>query len=341
MNKTVLAYALLFAFLTNTVLLINLFKPQLNVQDITLQWENMSHIPVSVVIPVYNSEKYIVPCLESLYKQTLPNIELIFVSDRGTDNSVSIIENYISSHTISGSAYVLRNPRNLGPGPTRNAGIEAAHGEYVGIIDPDDWISPTFYEELYRAATAKKGRPYDEAKGVLIHYHSKRYRYSRHTTLPVKKRKPYVYERFHCQHVTGIFRRDLLVKHPDARYANLTIGEDIMFLLSTGFYASNITFTNKAKYYYRIRDGSLSNQDKAKNYKGVLEVLAAIRNFCIKHTTSSYSFRDYMVAQRKVAIMNKKTIGKLYRSTGNKDFSELFNEYSNLIESMDLYIKAN
>jgi capsular polysaccharide export protein len=106
--------------------------------------DNMS-IKVSVILPIYNVEKYLEQCLESLVHQTLKEIEIICVNDGSTDNSLNILDNYSKMD----SRIVVINKKNGGTGSARNVGIKAAQGEYIGFIDPDDWVDLSMFEKLY------------------------------------------------------------------------------------------------------------------------------------------------------------------------------------------------
>lgn len=114
-----------------------------------------THAPrVSVVIPIYNVEKYLPECIESIESQTLEDIEIILVDDGSPDASGEIAEAYAKRD------YRIKviHRENGGLGPARNSGIDAATGEYVGFVDSDDWVEPCMYEHLY-AAAIKSGAP--------------------------------------------------------------------------------------------------------------------------------------------------------------------------------------
>ncbi len=102
-------------------------------------------IKVSVVIPVYNEEKYLRQCLDSIQNQTLKEIEIILVDDGSTDSSVSIIKEYVDKD----SRFQLRQQRNLYAGMARNNGMKDARGEYIIFLDADDFFIETMLEELY------------------------------------------------------------------------------------------------------------------------------------------------------------------------------------------------
>ena len=100
---------------------------------------------VSVVVPIYNVEKYLRECLDSIVGQTLKDIEIICVDDGSTDRSLSILREYEQKDP---RIKVITKP-NAGYGHSMNMGLDAATGEYMGIVDSDDYILPDMYETLY------------------------------------------------------------------------------------------------------------------------------------------------------------------------------------------------
>ena len=100
---------------------------------------------ISVIVPVYNVEKYISKCLDSILKQTLKDIEIIVVDDGSTDNSGSICDRYAEQD----KRVRVFHKENGGLSSARNYGIDRAEGEYIGFIDSDDYIEDDMYEVLY------------------------------------------------------------------------------------------------------------------------------------------------------------------------------------------------
>lgn len=104
---------------------------------------------VSVIIPVYNAGESLHSCVNSLLKQTLKNIELIFVLDCPTDGSDKLIYEYAQKYS---QIVVISNNKNLNIGESRNVGLKKAKGEYVAFCDHDDIVEPFMYEEIYNHA---------------------------------------------------------------------------------------------------------------------------------------------------------------------------------------------
>ena len=103
----------------------------------------------SVVVPMYNVEQFLPKCIDSLLAQTLSDIEVILVDDGSPDRCGEIAESYAKKD----SRITVIHRMNGGLGPARNSGIVAAHGEYIGFVDGDDWVEPEMYETLYATAS--------------------------------------------------------------------------------------------------------------------------------------------------------------------------------------------
>ena len=101
---------------------------------------------VSVVVPIYNVEKYIKKCMDSLVNQTLQEIQIIFVNDGSTDESGNIAKEYASKYP---NKIIYLEKENGGLSDARNFGMRYAEGEYIAFLDSDDYVENTMYEEMY------------------------------------------------------------------------------------------------------------------------------------------------------------------------------------------------
>lgn len=104
---------------------------------------------VSVIVPVYNTYKYLRKCLDSLVNQTLDDIEIIVINDCSTDESKKILDEYELKYD---NVLVFHNKINKGIGYNRNLGIKKATGEYISFIDSDDFVDETMYDKMYKKA---------------------------------------------------------------------------------------------------------------------------------------------------------------------------------------------
>ena len=103
---------------------------------------------VSIIIPTYNVEEYLEECLESVVRQTLSDIEIVCVNDGSTDSSLEILKRYAERD----ERIIIVDQPNGGYGKAMNAGMDRATGEYIGIVEPDDYVGLEMYEDLYKVA---------------------------------------------------------------------------------------------------------------------------------------------------------------------------------------------
>ena len=245
---------------------------------------------VSVVIPIYNAEKYLRQCLDSIVGQTLKDIEIICVDDGSKDQSLSIIQEYAQKDS---RIKVITKP-NAGYGHSMNMGLDAATGEYFGIVDGDDYILPEMYETLYNLASKND---LDFVRGAYYKFYEidgieKR---SYWGSMAIKYRD-YVYcprktTDFYMSAVltpSGIYKIDFLRKN-NIRY-NETPGaafQDHGFWFKTHLLAEKVLFIDKAFYLYRF-----DNPNSSIYKKNCLEIMSAeyddIKLFIDQHPELSY-----------------------------------------------------
>ena len=112
--------------------------------------KNINALPLSIVVPVFNTASYLDRCINSILNQTFKDFELICIDDGSTDNSMEILEKYrITDNRVK----VIHFEQNKGASAARNAGIENAKGEFIGFVDSDDYIDDRFYENLLQKSS--------------------------------------------------------------------------------------------------------------------------------------------------------------------------------------------
>lgn len=110
-------------------------------------------ISVSVIVPIYNVERYIERCVRNLMEQTLEDIEYIFVDDHGVDDSIGILERVLQEYpNRQTNTTLIHNSENQGSLLARKKGFEASHGRYLISCDSDDWVEPDAYQKMYERA---------------------------------------------------------------------------------------------------------------------------------------------------------------------------------------------
>jgi len=123
----------------------------------------MNNPKVSIIVPIYNVEKYLKECIESLLNQTLMQIEIICVNDGSTDRSLQIAQEYSQKD----NRLIIIDKQNYGYGHTMNRGLEIAKGEYIGIVESDDFVKENMFEILYNLA---KKHDVDVVKSNFYYY---------------------------------------------------------------------------------------------------------------------------------------------------------------------------
>ena len=230
----------------------------------------MDEVKVSVIIPVYNVEKYIEQCIKSVVNQTLKEIEIIIVNDGTKDNSIKKIEKYLSDPRI-----VLINKENGGLSSARNAGMKIAKGEYISFIDSDDFIELTMLEDLYnnseKAEIVFSDIIFYDNKTKVKTYDKRKESFKKN----INKGSYFVLD-FLGVVWNKIYKREYLERIKLIFIEEVKIGEDIEFSLRALFLANTVKHINKFHYYYRNNreDSIVFNQDifNKKNKKDLLSI---------------------------------------------------------------------
>lgn len=108
---------------------------------------------VSIIVPIYNSERYIKRCADSLLSQTIDDLEVIFVDDFSTDKSIAVLKEVIRSYPHrAGRIKILYHDVNKGVSAARNTGLKESTGEYIAYCDSDDFVDEDMYRAMYESA---------------------------------------------------------------------------------------------------------------------------------------------------------------------------------------------
>jgi len=295
----------------------------------------MHEIFISVIIPVYNVEKYIDKCINSLLNQTFNKFEMIFVGDKCSDNSMSIVEEYKKNDNRIITIY---NDDNLGPGLTRNKGINIARGEYLSFVDPDDWLDHNFYEHLYTKAIESNA---DIIKGDFKYIDSNNndltnsMKYSSNDSIlkKINNGRP-LYSCFISNHYTAIYKT-AFIKTNNLFYPDFRVGEDSIFLLKVCTSTNNIAFCNDAIYYYFKRENSIIENNDYNRQVWALKALETRLNILKLNKLDNVDyisgmFRYYLKKLIKYIEDNKVNIE-------DKFITDYFNKYEELMFSLDNY----
>ena len=265
---------------------------------------------VSVIIPVYNVAAYIADCIESLKQQRFRDLEFIFVDDCSPDDSMTFVEEFAAADP---RARILRNEENIGLGRTKNRGIEAASGDFISIVDPDDWIAPDFYELLY--AKAASGN-FDIVKGIRIRVYREtgetEYEKSNEKIRKgLRKGVPLFYS-FNAQHQTAIYKKSLFADKT-VRFGTGRSDEDTTFLLIVCKKTGSIAFADEAAYYYSIRAGSLTASFSEQRCRNDLYSLREKVDFLVRGDMGQYEilYLEKYIAERICRICHGISCGMI------------------------------
>lgn len=232
---------------------------------------------VSIIVPVYNSEKTLERCIESLIHQTYSDIEILLVIDGSTDSSVDIAKVYEKKD--SRVKAILKE--NEGVSKARNTGLELAKGEYIQFVDSDDYIAPHMCETLM------KNVDNTQVSMVLCGYH--------HLFLErdiIKSPKDGIYllkkntETFLQLYEAGflnmpwnkLFKREAIIKGFDT---SLSLGEDLLFNLNYLKQVDQIVVINDSLYYYIQKNGqdTLSSRKRKDKYQIAVRICESVKEF--------------------------------------------------------------
>lgn len=252
---------------------------------------NMKH-KVSVIIPVYNSSKYLKRCLDSLMQQTLKDIEYIFINDASTDDSLAILRDYESNYT-NRAIIIIDLEKNKGITNARIIGITYAEGEFVTHCDSDDWIETDTYETLYNLAKTNNA---DIASCNFIHEYPD---YQRVIKQPYSSKKEDCLKRFLNGDLfpslcVSIIKRELIVKYHLHFPKGLNMGEDLFFNIQAYYYSNVISSTDKAFYHYYHHQDSVCVQRSRDSINSDIIIAGLIEQFFKERN-------DYGTFQKEIA----------------------------------------
>lgn len=304
---------------------------------------------ISIIVPVYNVEKYLRECLDSLINQTYKNIEIIIVDDGSTDNSGKICDEYEKKN----KNIKVIHKENEGLGFARNTGLENIHGEYVTFVDSDDYVDNNFIEELYKNITIKNA---DVCKSGFKRIDDN------HNTLSIRKYDDYTYNEKETKYtflprmigslpdkkdsiemcVCGALYKtsyilDYKIKFPSER---VLISEDLFFNID---YTQNI---NKActidyvGYNYRYNPSSLTKKYRKDRFeaskyfylelKKKLEFLGYDDVTLLRLSRIFFIYIEICISQEKFQVSNRKykdSLRTIYNICNDPLIQDVINYY--------------
>ncbi len=260
---------------------------------------------ISVIVPIYNVERYVERCLRSLFTQSKTDgVEFILVNDATPDNSMDIVRRVVAEFSPL-DIKILENEKNYGTSVTRHRAIETATGEYSIQIDSDDWIEPTTLEELW----AEKERTnadivlYD----FIFEYKNRSVRKG-HKNAVAEGRKcviPLLQRQIDNSVCFKLVRHSLYEKGNTKPVEGLSMAEDLLFSLRLFLSADKITHLPRAFYHYDKTIGtSLTAQYSAGSRRDLLRVEEEIESCLNEFDAIDGKVREILIA-RKFEVCRK------------------------------------
>ncbi len=279
---------------------------------------------ISVIVPVYNVEKYIDKCLNSLVNQTLKDIEIIVVNDGSPDNSQAIIDKYVKKYPKLVKSFIKENG---GQGSARNLGLEKATGEYISFVDSDDWLDENALLEMYNLA--QKDNSDIVICDMIDHYEdgsTKNYNCTKYDS--VYKVTPSACNK--------IFKKSII---GDIRFLNGEWYEDFDF--TTKFLMQNVKISTISKGYYHCnarRVSTMSNNNSLKNLD-MITVIEDLIAYSKEHDLYDENVISYLIFDHilitsinRVALQKNKDAKKVI-----KTFIDYCHQKINNYQKMDFY----
>ena len=223
---------------------------------------------VSIIIPVYNVEKYVEKCAASLLAQTYSNLELIFINDGSTDASGELCHKIADGNSCESVKMIVIDKENGGVSSARNAGLQIASGKYIMYVDPDDYCEPQYVEKLYRAIV---DNDCDMAEcSYFVDYtpddiRSHKLPFSESVIDDVYGALFYdgtSMDKLPAYLWLGIFKNDVINANGIRFDENVKYGEDFLFFVEYSRFCKKIAIVNEPLYHSVHREGSSASRLK-------------------------------------------------------------------------------
>ena len=241
----------------------------------------MENLSLSVIVPVYNMEKYLETCIESLLAQTYDNLQIILVNDCSTDGSLGILNHYKSKYPDK--IVVIDSKENLRQGGARNLGMKFSKSEYIGFVDADDFVHLDMYEVLMKeackngldavyceyenvdeTATAKnavlKGAVFDASMDIKVFWN-----------ISDEERMKMMASHKYGSVWGGVYRHKLIESN-DLYFPEHLAYEDNYWVYALQLFLENVAVVPRKLYYYRQQNGSTSHKKNAKHHYDRVEI---------------------------------------------------------------------
>ncbi len=282
---------------------------------------------ISVIVPIYNVDRFLSKCLDSLANQTLKDIEIILVNDGATDNSRNIACEYVARY----QNFQLIDKENGGLSSARNAGLDVAKGEYIAFIDSDDWVSEDMMEKLWNSAKKYQSdivmsgyfRAFDDGKELELH--------------GMQNFKNFyegdeVYKAVFLKMLGGLpndkndiqldmcvwknlYRRELIEQnHIRFKSERVYLSEDIVFHTELFKHIKRASIVDKSMYFYRLNSSSLTQNFK----KDIFDKQFFLYNYLKQELIKAGWWKDAELRLKRLFIgRNRNKLSEYVKGSGD------------------------
>lgn len=277
---------------------------------------------VSIIIPVYNTEKFLDKCIQSVLSQTYKNIEIIIIDDGSTDNSYEKLQEYKEKD----NRIILLQQKNSGQGVARNKGIDISKGEYICFIDSDDRITESMVEEMI-LEIEKTDSDFSSFLIAFEDLNNQKVYKSKFNNKILEENEIFKnalrIRDIYPIPVNKIYKKDFLIKN-NISFPKIRKNEDMLFIHKLAFYAKKCSFVSKVFYYAWRREGSTSRNVTEENIQATLSLLEKEKEFLIQKNSFNFYEIEYKVFYIR-AVFNILLQALFYKSKKIKEIQTIIN----------------
>ena len=287
------------------------------------------NLKISIIIPVYNREKYLEKCINSITEQDFKDIEIICVNDGSTDNSLKILKRLSERD----ERIIIIDKKNGGSSSARNAALKIARGKYCLNIDSDDWIEQGYFKALYERA--EKDELDITISNIVVNFTLEE-KLENRMDLDISEEiiitsKEYL-EKFYTSNFIGytvnkLIKRELYIKNKIFYNENIFLLEDVELIGKLSYFSKKVGKIEKAFYHYVIGNNN-----------------GAFNNIPFKHLTDTYecfkNLEEFYIKNNEIELKNlvtrKKNLRLIGMILGNKfskfhEYDDFLNEYLKIV----------
>lgn len=294
---------------------------------------------ISVIVPVYNSEKFLKKCLTSIVNQTYKNFEVIIIDDGSTDLSKYMIEEFVSRH----DNFIFKTQKHSGQGIARNFALSLVRGKFIAFVDSDDFVEKQFLQKLYEAI--KENDADISCCSLNLYYPNKKLKIP-FPAMPIGNKvlendrafkmiiKDKRIQSFPCN---KLFKKSLFDLH-QSFFKNMYF-EDMVLIPELFFYAKRVAVISKSMYNYTQHRSSTVGLFNEKKIQDLISSLEYTKDFLIENNCFEKYNSELLSRAERAKLFNAVKIFQLHFF--NRSFKNLFKNFKNMSSCVDASISSD